>query len=154
MKTAQLGNNGPQVSALGFGSMQMAARRPHDDCECIATIQAVLDAGINFIDTADFYSMGRAEYLIAQAIKDRRDQAFLSVKCGAMFSPSGVFLGVDGRPKAIKNFVAYSLQRLGVDVIDLFQACRVDPDVPYEETIGAIADLIKEGKAAISAYQK
>ncbi len=146
MKTIILGKNGPQVSKLGFGSMQMAAKMPHDDQECIATIQAVLDAGVNFLDVADFYGMGRAEYLIGQAIKGRRDQAFLSVKCGAMFAPSGAFVDVDGRPKAVKNFASYSLQRLGVDVIDLYQPCRLDPEVPYEETIGAVVDLIKEGK--------
>ncbi len=146
MKTISLGKNGPQVSRLGFGSMQMAAKQPRDDRECIATIQAVLDAGINYLDLADFYGMGRAEHLVGQAIKGRRDQAFLSVKCGAMFAPSGAFVGVDGRPKAVKNFAAYSLQRLGVEAIDLYQPCRVDPEVPYEETIGAIVDLIKEGK--------
>ncbi len=146
METTNLGVKGPRVSRLGFGSMQMAARRPHDDQEGIATIQAALDAGITFLDTADFYGMGRSEYLLGQALKGRREQAFLSVKCGAMFSPSGAFLGVDGRPRAVKNFASYSLQRLGVDVIDLYQACRVDPQVPYEETVGAIADLIKEGK--------
>ena len=146
MKTTVLGNNGPQVSRLGFGSMQLAMKTPHDDRECIATIQAALDAGVTFLDTADFYGMGRSEHLIGQAIKGRREQAFLSVKCGAMFSPSGAFLGVDGRPKAVKNFASYSLQRLGGEVIDLYQACRVDPEVPYEDTIGAIADLITEGK--------
>lgn len=146
MNNKHLGKNGPLVSPLGFGVMQMAMKKPHDDKESIATIQAALDAGITFLDIADFYGMGRGEYLVGQAIKGRRDQAFLSVKCGAMFSPSGAFLGVDGRPEAIKNFAAYSLQRLGVDVIDLYQPCRADPNVPYEDTIGAIADLIKEGK--------
>ncbi len=146
MKTTILGKNGPRVSRLGFGSMRMAMKTSRDGRESIETIQAALDAGIAFLDTADFYGMGRAEYLIGQAIKGRREQAFLSVKCGAMFAPSGAFVGVDGRPKAIKNFASYSLQRLGVDVIDLYQASRVDPEVPYEETIGAIADLIKEGK--------
>ncbi len=146
MRTTTLGKNGPQVSRLGFGSMQMATKKPHDDKESIATIQAALDAGITFLDIADFYGMGRAEHLIGKAIEGRRDQAFLSVKCGAMFSPSGAFLGVDGRPQAVKNFASYSLQRLGVEVIDLYQPCRVDPDVPYEETIGAVVDLIKEGK--------
>lgn len=146
MQTTTLGYNGPCVSRLGFGVMQMAMKKPHNDQENIATIQAVLDAGINFIDVADFYGMGRGEYLVGQALKGRRDQAFLSVKCGAMFSPTGAFLGIDGRPEAIKNFASYSLQRLGVEVIDLYQPCRADPNVPYEETIGAIADLIKEGK--------
>lgn len=146
MQTRVLGKNGPRVSKLGFGTLQMAMKTPHDDKESIAAIQAALDAGITFLDVADFYGMGRAEYLVGQAIKGRRDHAFLSVKCGAMFSPSGAFLGIDGRPKAVKNFASYSLQRLGVEVIDLYQPCRVDPDVPYEETIGAVADLIKEGK--------
>ncbi|EFP4584411.1 aldo/keto reductase [Salmonella enterica] len=146
MQTTTLGYNGPRVSRLGFGVMQMAMKKPHNDQENIATIQAVLDAGINFIDVADFYGMGRGEYLVGRALKGRRDQAFLSVKCGAMFSPTGAFLGIDGRPEAIKNFASYSLQRLGVEVIDLYQPCRADPNVPYEETIGAIADLIKEGK--------
>lgn len=90
--------------------------------------------------------MGYSESLIGRALKGRRDQAFLSVKCGAMFSPSGAFLGLDGRPASVKNFAAYSLQRLDVEVIDLYQPCRLDPSVPYEETIGAVADLIKEGK--------
>ena len=144
LKTTLLGANGPRVSRLGFGSMQMSWK--NDDRAGVAVIQAALDAGITFLDAADFYGMGRAECLIGKAIRDRRDQAFLSVKCGAMFSPSMEFLGVDGRPKAVKNFASYSLRRLGVDVIDLYQACRVDPEVPYEETVGAIADLIKEGK--------
>ena len=144
VKTATLGANGPRVSRLGFGSMQMSWK--NDDQAGVATIRAALDAGITFLDAADFYGMGRAECLIGKAIADRRDQAFLSVKCGAMFSPSMEFLGVDGRPKAVKNFASYSLRRLGVDVIDLYQACRADPEVPYEETVGAIADLIKEGK--------
>ncbi|HCL5074347.1 TPA: aldo/keto reductase [Salmonella enterica] len=146
MQTTMLGKNGPRVSQLGFGVMQMAMKKPHNDQQSITTIQAALDAGINFLDVADFYGMGRGEYLVGQAIRGRRDQAFLSVKCGAMFSPTGAFLGVDGRPQAIKNFAAYSLQRLGVEVIDLYQPCRADPNVPWEETIGAVADLIKEGK--------
>lgn len=146
MQTTRLGHGGPQVSRLGFGSMQLGAKNPSNEREAIATLHAALDAGISLLDTADFYGMGRSEKLIGQALVGRREQAFLSVKCGAMFSPSGAFLGVDGRPKAVKNFATYSLQRLGVEVIDLYQACRVDPDVPYEDTIGAIADLIQEGK--------
>jgi aryl-alcohol dehydrogenase-like predicted oxidoreductase len=121
-------------------------RRPGGDEESIATVQAALDAGMTLLNTADFYAMGHNESLIGRAIKGRRDQAFLSVKCGMLRSPSGAFLGIDGRPNAVKNFAAYSLQRLGVDVIDLYQPARPDPSVPYEETIGAIADLINEGK--------
>jgi aryl-alcohol dehydrogenase-like predicted oxidoreductase len=121
-------------------------RRPGGDEESIATVQAALDAGMTLLNTADFYAMGHNESLIGRAIKGRRDQAFLSVKCGMLRSPSGAFLGIDGRSNAVKNFAAYSLQRLGVDVIDLYQPARPDPSVPYEETIGAIADLINEGK--------
>lgn len=146
MKTRQLGTNGPEVSQLGLGCGGMTSREPQDESECIATIHAALDAGINFLDTADFYGMGQSESLIGRALKGRRAQAFLSVKCGMMMSPSGGFLGLDGRPAAVKNFASYSLQRLGVDVIDLYQPGRADPAVPYEETIGAVADLIKEGK--------
>ncbi len=145
MKTTRLGANGPQVSRLGVGCSRMSAP-PRDDAESIATLHALLDAGVNFLDTADFYGMGHNEALIGRAIKDRRDQAFLSVKCGMMLSPTGAFLGLDGRPSAVKNFCAYSLQRLGVEVIDLYQPGRPDPAVPYEETIGAVADLIKDGK--------
>ena len=145
MRTTRLGKDGPQVSALGVGCGRMSAL-PRDDAESIATLHALLDAGVSFLDTADFYGMGHNEAVIGRAIKDRRDQAFLSVKCGMMLSPSGGFLGLDGRPDAVKTYCAYSLQRLGVDVIDLYQPCRPDPAVPYEETIGAIADLIKDGK--------
>jgi aryl-alcohol dehydrogenase-like predicted oxidoreductase len=143
---ARLGRDGPEVSTLGLGCGGMSMQRPRQDDESIATIQAVLDAGINFLDTADFYGMGHNESVIGRAIKGRRDQAFLSVKFGMMMSPTGAFLGLDGRPNSVKNFASYTLQRLGVDVIDLYQPGRPDPTVPYEETIGAIADLIKEGK--------
>lgn len=146
MKMKQLGHDGPQVSTLGLGCGGFSSRGRRDDKESLATIGAVLDAGINFLDTADFYGMGHNESLIGRAIKNRREDAFLSVKCGMMMSPTGEFLGLDGRPKAIKNFASYSLQRLGVDVIDLYQPGRADPEVPYEDTIGAIAELIEEGK--------
>jgi aryl-alcohol dehydrogenase-like predicted oxidoreductase len=141
MKMRQLGARGPAVSAIGLGCMRMASR---DDG--IATIRAALDAGINLLDTGDFYGMGHNEMLVGRALEGRRDDAVLSVKFGAMRSPTGAFLGFDGRPKAVKNFAAYSLQRLGVDVIDIYQPGRVDPDVPIEDTVGAIADLIQEGK--------
>ncbi len=112
----------------------------------IAIVSSALDAGMSFLDTGDFYGMGQSETLVGRALKGRRDDAFLSVKFGMMLSPSGAFLGLDGRPNSVKNFASYSLQRLGVDVIDLYQPGRPDPAVPYEETIGAIADLIQEGK--------
>ena len=146
MRSTRLGRDGPSVSALGLGCNGMSMQRPQNDEESVATLQAALDAGMTLLDTGDFYGMGHNELLVGRAIKGRREQAFLSVKFGMMRSPSGAFLGLDGRPAAVKNFASYSLQRLGVEVIDLYQACRADPAVPYEETIGAIADLIKEGK--------
>ena len=145
MITRRLGCDGPIVSALGLGCGGLTLPGS-DDVESVATLQAAMDAGINFLNTADFYGAGRSEVLIAQALKGRRDQAVLSVKFGALFSPSRAFLGLDGRPASVKNFAAYTLQRLGVEVIDLYQAGRPDPAVPYEDTVGAIADLIREGK--------
>ena len=118
---------------------------PADETESIATIHAAIDAGINLLDTGDFYGMGHNEMLIARAIHDRRDKVLLSVKFGAMRAPNGAFLGVDGRPKAVRNFLSYSLQRLRTDHIDVYRLARLDPDVPIEETIGAIADLVKSG---------
>jgi len=147
MRMTRLGQAGPQVAALGLGCGGMSPpRRPGGDAESIATIQAALDAGLTLLNTADFYGMGHNESLVGRALAGRRDQAFLSVKFGMMMSPAGAFLGLDGRPNAVKNFASYSLQRLGVDVIDLYQPGRPDPAVPYEETIGAVADLIKQGK--------
>jgi len=147
MRMTRLGQAGPQVSVLGLGCGGMSPQKgPGGDAESIATIQAALAAGLTLLDTADFYGMGHNESLIGRALAGRRDQAFLSVKFGMMLSPSGAFLGLDGRPNVVKNFASYSLQRLGVDVIDLYQPGRPDSAVPYEETIGAVADLIKEGK--------
>ena len=146
MQHRNLGTNGPRIGALGLGCGGMSHGEARDDDESVAAIQTALDAGINLLNTADFYGMGHNETLIGRAIKGRRDQAFLSVKFGMMMSPSRAFLGLDGRPAAVKNFASYSLQRLGVDVIDLYQAGRPDPNVPYEETVGAIAELIREGK--------
>lgn len=150
MRQRILGTNGPSVSEIGLGCMRMTplilGRDVTDEAEGIATIQAALDAGVTMLNTGDFYSMGLNEMLVGKAIKGRRDEAFVSVKCGAMRSPTNGFLGFDMRPKAIKNFCTYSLNRLGVDVIDLYQPARVDPDVPLEDTIGAIAELVQEGK--------
>ena len=149
MEMRTLGRNGPRVSAMGLGCMRMssfAGPKSGSDEEGIATIQAAVDAGISFVNTGDFYGMGHNELLLCQAIKGRRDQVLISVKFGALRSPSGQTLGIDVRPNAVKNFAAYSLQRLGVDIIDIYQPARIDPDVPIEETVGAIADLIKEGK--------
>lgn len=143
-----LGNNGPLVSKLGLGCMRMSStwgRAATDENESIATIQMALDSGINFLNTGDFYGSGHNEMLVGKAIKGRRDDAFISVKFGAIFY-GGKVLGLDLRPIAIKNFINYSLVRLGVDTIDLYQPCRLDNSVPVEEVIGTVADLIKEGK--------
>ena len=147
MRSIQLGPSGPSVSAVGFGCNSLSLRRPRDDAEGFATLMAALEAGITFLDTADFYGHGHNEMLIGRALRGhRREAAFLSVKCNSLFSPSGAFLGLDGRPSAIKNHCGYSLQRLGLNVIDLYAPSRKDPAVPFEETVGAIADLIAEGK--------
>jgi aryl-alcohol dehydrogenase-like predicted oxidoreductase len=143
-----LGNNGPLVSKLGLGCMRMSAvwgGPLNDENESIATIQQALDSGINFLNTGDFYGSGHNELLIGKAIKGRRDNAFISVKFGAIFYGNQM-LGLDLRPMAIKNFINYSLVRLGIDTIDLYQPCRLDNSVPMEDVIGTIADLIKEGK--------
>ncbi len=150
MKTRTLGRNGPEVSAIGLGCMRMTpmmGQRGGDGGEeGVATIHAALDAGITLLNTGDFYAMGANEMLVGRALKGRRDQAFVSVKFGSMRAPGGQWLGFDARPSAVKNYCAYSLQRLGVEVIDLYQPSRIDPDVPVEDTVGAVADLIKEGK--------
>ncbi|GAB4018188.1 aldo/keto reductase [Spirosoma koreense] len=116
-----------------------------DENESVATIQMALDNGINFLNTGDFYGSGHNELLVGKAIKGRRDDAFISVKFGAIFY-NGQWIGLDLRPVAIKNFINYSLVRLGIDTIDLYQPCRLDNSVPVEEVIGTVADLIKEGK--------
>ncbi len=146
MKTRKLGRQGPTVSAIGLGCMGMSDfYGPADENESIATIHAALDAGVTLLDTGDFYGMGHNEMLIARALKGRRDKAVLSVKFGALRGPHGEFLGFDGRPQAVRNFVAYSLKRLGTDVIDIYRPARLDPQVPIEDTVGAVADLIKAG---------
>jgi aryl-alcohol dehydrogenase-like predicted oxidoreductase len=116
-----------------------------DERESIATIHAALERGINLLDTGDFYGMGHNEMLIGRALKDRRDKALLSVKFGAMRAPGGGWVGFDARPAAMKNFLAYTLARLGVDHIDIYRPSRLDPSVPIEETVGAIADMVKAG---------
>ena len=118
---------------------------PADDTESIATIHEAIDRGINFLNTGDFYGMGHNEMLIRQALAGRRDRVSISVKFGALRTPRGEFVGFDARPQAVKTFLAYSLKRLGTDYIDLYQPARVDPAVPIEETVGAIADLVKAG---------
>jgi aryl-alcohol dehydrogenase-like predicted oxidoreductase len=143
-----LGENGPLVSKLGLGCMRMSSvwgGPVNDEKESITTIQSALDNGINFLNTGDFYGAGHNELLVGKAIKGRRDDAFISVKFGAIFY-GGQWLGLDLRPMAIKNFINYSLVRLGIDTIDLYQPCRLDDSVPVEDVIGTVADLIKEGK--------
>jgi aryl-alcohol dehydrogenase-like predicted oxidoreductase len=143
---AQLGKSGPEVFPLGLGCMGMSGMYgATDDAESVATIQAALDAGIDLIDTGDFYGMGHNEALIARAIAGRRDQVTLSVKFGALRGPDGAWLGFDARPAAVKSFAAYSLKRLGVEVIDVYRPARLDPMVPIEDTVGAITDLIRAG---------
>ena len=146
MITRPLGANGPSVSALTLGCMGMSGMYgPSDERESISTIHAAIDAGINLLDTGDFYGMGHNEMLIGRAIEGRRDRVLLSVKFGGMRMPNGAFIGLDGRPNAVKNFLAYSLQRLRTDHIDIYRLTRPDPAVPIEETVGAIAELIQAG---------
>jgi aryl-alcohol dehydrogenase-like predicted oxidoreductase len=141
-----LGSTGPQVFPLALGAMGMSAMYgPADEAESIATIHAALDAGVNLIDTGDFYASGRNELLVGRALAGRRDRAMVSVKFGALRSPDGGWTGVDGRPASVKNFAAMSLARLGLDHIDVYRPGRLDPNVPIEDTIGAIADLVKAG---------
>ena len=144
----QLGQNGPFVSKLGLGCMRMSSiwgGPTPDETESIATIREALDRGINFLNTGDFYGAGHNEMLIGKAIKGRRDEAFISVKFGALFH-NGQWLGMDLHPNSIKNFINYSLTRLGIDTIDLYQPSRMDNSVPVEDIIGTVADLVKEGK--------
>jgi aryl-alcohol dehydrogenase-like predicted oxidoreductase len=150
MYTRPLGSTGPQVSALGLGCMGMSGMYGDADrTESIATIHAALEAGVTLLDTGDFYGMGHNEMLIGEALRTAsatlRERALISVKFGALRDPDGGFSGFDGRPAAVKNFVAYSLQRLGVDHLDVYRNARVDPNVPIEETVGAIAELVQAG---------
>ena len=147
MDTRKLGKAGPAVSTIGLGCMGMSDfYGPADRNESIATIHAALDSGITLLDTGDFYGMGHNELLIREALAGQdREAVQISVKFGALRDPAKNFLGYDSRPAAIRNFMAYSLQRLGVDHIDIYRPARLDPAVPIEETIGAMADMVKAG---------
>ena len=147
MPQRQLGSNGPKVGALGLGCMGMSdAYGPADREESLATLEAAIDAGANLIDTGDFYGSGHNEMLIAEALtKRRREEVVLSVKFGALRDPSGGWVGYDARPAAVKNFLSYSLKRLRTDYIDIYRPARLDPATPIEETIGAVADMVKAG---------
>jgi aryl-alcohol dehydrogenase-like predicted oxidoreductase len=143
----KLGTTGPEVSAIGLGCLGMSdLYGPADRGESIATIHAALDAGITLLDTGDFYGMGHNEMLIREALAGRdRASVVISVKFGALRDPAGNWSGYDARPFAVKNFLAYSLRRLGVDYIDIYRPSRLDPGVPIEDTVGAIADMVKAG---------
>jgi aryl-alcohol dehydrogenase-like predicted oxidoreductase len=148
MQTTTLGRDGPAVSALGLGCMGMSPGiyGPADDAESVATINAALEAGVTLIDTGDFYGMGHNEMLIRAAIKERsREDIVISVKFGALRDPSNGWGGNDGRPPAVKNFLAYTLRRLGTDYVDIYRPARLDPAVPIEDTVGAIADMVRAG---------
>src|SRR5882757_7861777 len=147
MQIRPLGSTGPSVSALGLGAMGMSgAYGAADRAESIATVHAALDAGVTLVDTADFYAMGHNELLLAEALRGRdRDSYQISVKFGMLRAPGPGFGGYDNRPEAVKNFLAYSLTRLGTDHIDLYRPARLDPAVPIEETVGAIKEMIDAG---------
>jgi aryl-alcohol dehydrogenase-like predicted oxidoreductase len=147
LETTTLGRGGPVVSRVGLGLMGMSGiYGPADDAESVATIHAALDAGITLLDTGDFYGMGRGEMLLASALRGvPRDSVFIQVKFGARQDPAGRWLGYDMSPASVKTSLAYSLRRLGTDYVDLYQPARLDPEVPIEDTVGAIAEMIGAG---------
>ena len=147
METRRLGINGPVVSAIGLGCMGMSEfYAPFDQDESVATIHRALDLGVNFLDTADMYGIGRNEELVGKAIKGRREKVVLATKFGNVRGPNGEFLGFNGKPEYVRSACEASLKRLGVGVIDLYYQHRVDPNVAIEETVGAMAELVKQGK--------
>ncbi|MFO0584710.1 MAG: aldo/keto reductase [Anaeromyxobacter sp.] len=142
----RLGSTGPSVFPLALGCMGMSGMYgPSDEAESLATLHAALDRGVNLLDTGDFYGAGHNELLIGRALRDRRDKALVSVKFGVLRSPDGAIGGIDGRPAAVKNFLTYTLTRLGLDHVDIYRPARLDPAVPIEDTVGAIAELVKAG---------
>ena len=147
MEQRRLGTTGPAVAAIGLGCMGMSDfYGPADRAESLATIHAALDEGVTLLDTGDFYGMGHNELLLAEAVRGLpRDRFQVSVKFGALRDPMGGWSGPDCRPAAVKNFLAYSLRRLGLDHVDVYRPARLDPTVPIEDTVGAIADLVQAG---------
>ncbi|MGZ9111967.1 MAG: aldo/keto reductase [Rhodoplanes sp.] len=147
MQKRKLAENGPEVSALGLGCMGMSEfYGESDEQESIATIQRALELGVTFLDTADIYGSGRNEELIGRAIADRRDSVFLATKFGNVRGPDGSFDGINGRPEYVRQACEASLRRLRVETVDLYYQHRVDPDTPIDETVGAMATLVREGK--------
>jgi aryl-alcohol dehydrogenase-like predicted oxidoreductase len=147
MQTRKLGESGLVVSTLGLGCMGMSEfYGPADEAESIATIHRALALGVSFLDTADMYGVGKNEELVGRAIRGQREQVILATKFGNVRGPQGEFLGVNGRPEYVKRACEASLRRLGVERIDLYYQHRVDPKTPIEETVGAMADLIVQGK--------
>jgi aryl-alcohol dehydrogenase-like predicted oxidoreductase len=141
-----LGKSGPSVFPLALGCMGMSGMYgPADEKESIATIHAALERGVNLLDTGDYYGAGHNELLIGRALRDRRDKALVSVKFGALRGPDGAWIGIDTRPQAARNFLGYSLTRLGLDHVDVYRPGRLDPAVPIEETVGGLAELVKAG---------
>ena len=147
MQMRKLGSQGLEVSALGLGCMGMSDfYSGRDEAEAVATIHRAVDMGINFVDTADMYGVGRNEELVGRVVRERPEWVVVATKFGNVRAPDGAYLGINGRPDYVRSACDASLRRLGIEIIDLYYQHRVDPDVPIEETVGAMAELVREGK--------
>lgn len=147
MKTRSIGRSGPTVSAIGLGCMGMSDfYGPADDAQSIGVIHRALELGVNFFDTADMYGVGRNEELVGRALRDRREHAVIATKFGNVRGSDGSYLGINGKPEYVRQACDASLRRLGIDTIDLYYQHRVDPETPIEETVGAMAELVRAGK--------